>query len=140
MAEQKTHHASDNGSSNSIKYILLGGVAGAGVGLLSNPGTVQTLYHKVQVSETGQKITKELGRNLQQLITQQAIAAVQQAAPDYLHKAKKKFSSSESEGNEKEKDANYEEIKQENRQINQRLENIEQKLEELLKANDQPVR
>ncbi|MFC4403359.1 hypothetical protein [Gracilibacillus xinjiangensis] len=135
MAEQESQHSNDQKSDQtSIKYILLGGAAGAGVGLLSNPGTVQKLCHRVQESETGQLIAKELGRNLQQLISQQVMATVQQAAPNYWNKAKRKFSSSESqqsEGNETEKGSNFEEIKQENKQINQRLESIEKKLDEL---------
>ncbi|SHN23324.1 hypothetical protein [Gracilibacillus kekensis] len=140
MAEQEIQQSNDqNSSQNSMGYILMGGVVGAGVGLLSNPGTAQKLYRSVQHSETGQLIAKELGRNVQQLITHQTMAVVQQAAPDYLNRAKIRLtgmSSNESEHKEMEEDSQYEVVKQENKQIHQRLDQIEKKLDELLSVND----
>ncbi|WP_058306414.1 hypothetical protein [Gracilibacillus massiliensis] len=91
MAGQEIQQSIDqNSGQGSMGYILMGGVVGAGVGLLSNPGTAQQLYRRVQNSETGQIIAKELGRNVQQLITHQVMAVVQHSTPDYLNKAKKK--------------------------------------------------
>ncbi|QGH36782.1 hypothetical protein GI584_23205 [Gracilibacillus salitolerans] len=140
MAEQEIQQSKNQDSSQgSIGYILMGGVVGAGVGLLSIPGTAQKLYRRVQHSETGQIIAKELCRNVQQLIAHQAMAVVQQAAPDYLNKAKNRLSgksSHESEQNRTEEDSQYEVVKQENKQINQRLDQIEKKLDELLHVND----
>ncbi|SER45202.1 hypothetical protein SAMN04487944_104172 [Gracilibacillus ureilyticus] len=136
MKVEETQNSDEQTSGqNSITYVLLGGMAGAGIGMLSNPGTVQKLYHRVQQSETGQRIAKELGKNLQHVITQQAMTAVQQAAPDYWNKAKSKISKSSSSEPDRDKmeiDTNYEEIKQENEQINQRLEKIEQMLDKLV--------
>ncbi len=135
MAEQEIQQSKNQDSSQgSMGYILIGGVVGAGVGLLSNPGTTQKLYRRVQHSETGQIIVKELCRNVQQLIAQQATAVVQQAAPDYLNKAKNRLSGKSS--HESEQDSQYEVVKQENKQINQRLDQIEKKLDELLHVND----
>lgn len=128
-----------NNAQGAIGYIITGGIVGAGVGLLSNPGTAQKIYRRVQDSETGQLIASELGRNMQQLIAHQTVAMVQQAAPAYLDKARNRLSSKSSEDStltDTKNDAHYQEMKQENKQINQRLDQIEKKLDQLLHASD----
>lgn len=143
MPEQEAQQSNNqkNGQ-HAVGYILTGGVVGAGLGLLSNPGTAQKIYRRVQDSETGQLIANELGKNIQQLIAQQTVAMVQQAAPVYLDKAKSRLTgtvsqeSTPKETNHEADEAPYQEIKQENKQINKRLDNIEEKLDQLLHASD----
>lgn len=140
MAEQEVQRSDDqNSGQKAVGYIVTGGMVGAGLGLLSNPGTARKIYRRVQDSETGQLIAAELGKNVQQLIAQQAAAIVQQAAPVYLDKAKSRLSGNstrESAQKDPNNDACYQEIKQENNQINQRLDNMEEKLDQLLQGRD----
>ncbi|WP_054860100.1 MULTISPECIES: hypothetical protein [Gracilibacillus] len=121
-----TAQKQENSNQNSLGYIFIGGLVGASLGLLSNPGTTQTIYKKIQDSEATQRLAQEIGRNIQGILTQQAMLALKQAAPAYL--GSNRFAG-------KPEDSSYQQLKQENEQINERLEQLEEKIDQLLADN-----
>ncbi|WP_224773359.1 GvpT/GvpP family gas vesicle accessory protein [Metabacillus idriensis] len=142
---QQEEQKQDEKQHNSLNYAILGGVVGAGIGLLSSPETSKKVFSSIGQSEVVRVAGKELRRTAQEIITEQAMVALRQTATGYLDKGnlssllapkKKKESSSENEKREdKELDSSqYEELKEENKNMNDQLQRIEEMLNQLIEA------
>ncbi|PLR66645.1 gas vesicle protein GvpP [Bacillus sp. UMB0893] len=142
---QQEEQKQDEKQHNSLNYAILGGVVGAGIGLLSSPETSKKVFSSIGQSEVVRVAGKELRRTAQEIITEQAMVALRQTATGYLDKGnlssllapkKKKESSSENEKSEdKELDSSqYEELKEENKNMNDQLQRIEEMLNQLIEA------
>lgn len=144
-SNQQEEQNQDEKQHNSLNYAILGGVVGAGIGLLSSPETSKKVINSLGQSEVVRVAGKELRRTAQEIITEQAMAALRQTATGYLDKGnlssllapkKKKESSSENEKSEdKELDSSqYDELKEENKNMNDQLQRIEEMLNQLIEA------
>ncbi|WP_224768144.1 GvpT/GvpP family gas vesicle accessory protein [Metabacillus idriensis] len=142
---QQEEQKQDEKQHNSLNYAILGGVVGAGIGLLSSPETSKKVFSSIGQSEVVRVAGKELRRTAQEIITEQAMVALRQTATGYLDKGnlssllapkKKKESSSENEKSEdKELDSSqYDELKEENKNMNDQLQRIEEMLNQLIEA------
>jgi gas vesicle protein len=122
-----------------IQLAVIGGVVGAGLGLLSNPGTGKKVAERLGQSEVMKMAGRELRTTLQDVIRDQATSSLRKAATGYLGskaggsllKLRKGTSSS---GQSDDQSDGYEELKEENKNLNDRLSSIEEKLDKLLKA------
>ena len=133
----------------SMNYAIIGGVVGAGIGLLSNPGTGKKVVDSLGKSDVMKAASKELRRSAQEFLTEQAIITLRQSATGYMSKLeggllspkKKKEESSETNeskaehsGNSANQSEELEEIKEENKHLNERLERIEEMLNSLVES------
>ncbi|WP_404444701.1 gas vesicle protein GvpP [Sutcliffiella horikoshii] len=138
VKEKKEQQEEKNDISNySINLAIVGGVVGAGIGLLSSPGTSKKLFKNISQSEIVKVAGNQLRRSAQEMLAAQAQSGIKQLASGYMGKnvvsllsplksdQKKK---SKSEGNSSDLD----EIKEENKSINKRLDKIENMLGELV--------
>lgn len=133
----------------SMNYAIIGGVVGAGIGLLSNPGTGKKVVDSFGKSEVMKAASKELRRSAQEFLTEQAIITLRQSATGYMSRLegglltpkKKKEEASEntdakagSDENSSNQSEELEEIKEENKNLNERLERIEEMLNSLVES------
>jgi gas vesicle protein len=135
--------------SRQMNYAIIGGVVGAGIGLLSNPGTGKKVVDSLGKSDVMRAASKELRRSAQEFLTEQAIITLRQSATGYMSKLEggllspKKKKEEGAEANEPQsgqsresttKSGEIEEIKEENKQLNDRLERIEEMLNSLVES------
>ncbi|MCA1065580.1 GvpT/GvpP family gas vesicle accessory protein [Rossellomorea sp. AcN35-11] len=134
---------------HSMNYALIGGVVGAGIGLLSNPGTGKKVVDSLGKSEVVKAASKELRRSAQEFLTEQLIITLRQSAAGYMGrleggfqvpKKKKEEASgnsdlkSEEKGKVSAQSAELEDIKEENKNLGKRLERIEEMLSHLVES------
>ena len=145
VEEKKNPKESTEENRQSMNYAIIGGVVGAGLGLLSNPGTGKKVVDSLGKSEVMRAASKELRRSAQEFITEQALITLRQTATGYMSKVeggllspkkKKEEANNEETSNEQEESTNQseelEEIKEENKNLNERLERIEEMLNSLV--------
>jgi gas vesicle protein len=143
--EQEKNKQEEQEHRNSMNRVLLGGMVGASLGLLSSPEAGKKVITGLGKSEVMKVAGREIRRTAQEMITEQALITLRQSATGYLSKyegnllapIKKKEDQSEyenNEENEKETSSQYEELKEENKSLNEKLERIEQMLNDLLDA------
>ncbi|KPL58216.1 GvpT/GvpP family gas vesicle accessory protein [Rossellomorea vietnamensis] len=143
--DEKEEQSTEN--RQSMNYAIIGGVVGAGIGLLSNPGTGKKVVDSLGKSDVMKAASKELRRSAQEFLTEQAIITLRQSATGYMSRLeggllspkKKKEEASENSDGKVEKNENssnqseeLEEIKEENKNLNDRLERIEEMLNSLV--------
>ncbi|MDQ0861833.1 GvpT/GvpP family gas vesicle accessory protein [Bacillus sp. V2I10] len=144
-SNQKEEQNQDEKQHNSLNYAILGGVVGAGIGLLSSPETSKKVFNSLGQSEVVRVAGKELRRTAQEIITEQAMVALRQTATGYLDKGnlssllapkkKKESSPGNEKSEEKELDSSqYDELKEENKNMNDQLQRIEEMLNQLIEA------
>lgn len=129
-------------SNSSLNLAIVGGVMGAGIGLLSSPGTSKKMMKSLGESEFVRIAGQELRKTAQDLLKEQAVNGLKQTASGYLSKGLlPSFSLSKNNDTENEKDssedeqlAQYEEIKEDNKNLNDRLERIENMLSNLVES------
>ncbi|MFC0274762.1 GvpT/GvpP family gas vesicle accessory protein [Metabacillus herbersteinensis] len=130
---------------NSLNLAILGGVVGAGIGLLSSPETGKKVITSLGQSEVMRATGRELKRTAQEIIAEQAMCHLRNTATGYLEKGnlsnllaskKKKETSDREEAEEsgKESSSQFDELKEENKKLNDQFERIEHKLNDLLDA------
>ncbi|MCA0170422.1 GvpT/GvpP family gas vesicle accessory protein [Bacillus sp. RAR_GA_16] len=128
---------------SSMNLAIIGGVVGAGVGLLSSPGTGKKVLDSIGKSEAVRNAGQELRRSAQEFITEQALITLRQTATGYMSKYEGRLLPGSKKGNSEQQQANDEvaasssneeidEIKEENKQLNQRLDRIENMLSSLV--------
>ncbi|OAT79685.1 hypothetical protein A6P54_16455 [Bacillus sp. MKU004] len=146
--EEKNNQTESNegGRGVNVNYAIIGGVVGAGVGLLSHPGTGKKLAGSLGKSEVVRMAGNELRRTAQEFITEQALITLRQTAAGYMGKyengmlpfTKKKEEASAQEEQEETSSSvqndEIEEIKEENKNLNERLERIEEMLSSLVES------
>lgn len=152
--EESKQSTEKNNQTNSMNLALIGGVVGAGIGLLSSPGTSKKVMKSLSESEVMRSAGKELKRTAQEILTEQAINSFRQTASGYMNGGgflpKKKNEQQDEEQDQdqdeqqnksKEQDSSqeqlsseYDEIKEENKQLNDRLEKIEEMLNNLVES------
>ncbi|RLQ95480.1 GvpT/GvpP family gas vesicle accessory protein [Falsibacillus albus] len=133
----------NNENSSRINLAILGGFVGAGIGLLSNPGTGKKVLSSIGQSEAVRVAGKELRRTAQEVITDQAIIQIRKTAAGYLEKGRGNLITSKilkadddqaaaNTGPENELSTKYKELKEENKQLKDHLSKIDEKLNQLL--------
>ncbi|MFC0471385.1 GvpT/GvpP family gas vesicle accessory protein [Halalkalibacter kiskunsagensis] len=136
--EQNEERKDDN--HHSMNLAIIGGVVGAGIGLLSSPGTSKKVIRNISESEVMRVAGRELKRAAQEILTEQAVNSIRQTASGYMNKSgggllslKKKHDENDEEDHSSDEDpsSHYEEIKEDNKQLNERLEKIENMLNKL---------
>ncbi|GAB1770087.1 GvpT/GvpP family gas vesicle accessory protein [Priestia megaterium] len=151
QSEKQENQQQEEKTQNSLNLAILGGVVGAGIGLLSSPQTSKKVLSRLGQSEIVRATGQELRRNAQDILTQQAMGALRQTATGYLEKdnlskllapkKKKEETSNEQGGSQEEVSASaemetsqYEELKEENKNMNDQLQRIEEMLNKLMDA------
>ncbi|WP_394548174.1 GvpT/GvpP family gas vesicle accessory protein [Priestia aryabhattai] len=149
--EKQQNQQQEEKTQNSLNLAILGGVVGAGIGLLSSPQTSKKVLSRLGQSEIVRATGQELRRNAQDILTQQAMGALRQTATGYLEKdnlskllapKKKKEETSNEQGDSQEEvsasaemeTSQYEELKEENKNMNDQLQRIEEMLNKLMDA------
>ncbi|MCA1054992.1 gas vesicle protein GvpP [Rossellomorea aquimaris] len=143
--DQQTQAAAtdDNKSGVNVNYAIIGGVVGAGVGLLTHPGTSKKIAGSLGKSEVVRMAGTELRRTAQEFITEQALITLRQTATGYMSKyengrlpftRKKEDPQGESGEESVAQHDEIEEIKEENKNLNERLERIEEMLSSLVES------
>ncbi|MCJ7989846.1 gas vesicle protein GvpP [Priestia sp. OVS21] len=84
--EKQQNQQQEEKTQNSLNLAILGGVVGAGIGLLSSPQTSKKVLSRLGQSEIVRATGQELRRNAQDILTQQAMGALRQTATGYLEK------------------------------------------------------
>jgi gas vesicle protein len=142
--EKKSQNEAGRGAN--VNYAIIGGVVGAGVGLLSHPGTGKKLAGSLGKSEVVRMAGNELRRTAQEFITEQALITLRQTATGYMNKyengmlpfnKKKEEAAAQEEQEDTASSAQsdeIEEIKEENKNLNERLERIEEMLSSLVES------
>ncbi|WP_332698339.1 GvpT/GvpP family gas vesicle accessory protein [Halalkalibacter lacteus] len=139
--ETKQKEANKDDSNYSMNLAIIGGVVGAGIGLLSSPGTSKKVLKSISESEILRVASKELKRTAHEVITEQAVNSIKQTASSYMSKSeggllslKKKNDDNDKEINSSDEDhsSQYDEIKEDNKNLNERLEKIENMLNDLV--------
>jgi gas vesicle protein len=145
-SQQEEKNQNEGGRGMNVNYAIIGGVVGAGVGLLSHPGTGKKLAGSLGKSEVVRIAGNELRRTAQEFITEQALITLRQTAAGYMGKyengmlpfTKKKEEASAQEEQEDTSSSGQsdeiEEIKEENKNLNERLERIEEMLSSLVES------
>ncbi|WP_257347632.1 GvpT/GvpP family gas vesicle accessory protein [Pseudalkalibacillus decolorationis] len=148
MKSEQTQHKEKKeqqptGKRNSMNRTLIGGVVGAGIGLLYSPSTGKDFVNRLGQSEVMRVAGNELRRTAQEIVTEQAMMALRQTASGYLSKYEgnllgltkgKEDEENAQDDTETEDSSQYKELKEENKNLNDQLQRIEQKLNELLDA------
>ncbi|MDU9691658.1 gas vesicle protein GvpP [Priestia aryabhattai] len=151
QSEKQQNEQQEEKTQNSLNLAILGGVVGAGIGLLSSPQTSKKVLSRLGQSEIVRATGQELRRNAQDILTQQAMGALRQTATGYLEKdnlskllapKKKKEETSNEQGDSQEEvsasaemeTSQYEELKEENKNMNDQLQRIEEMLNKLMDA------
>ncbi|OIU66354.1 GvpT/GvpP family gas vesicle accessory protein [Rossellomorea aquimaris] len=144
--QEEKKSQNEGGRGVNVNYAIIGGVVGAGVGLLSHPGTGKKLAGSLGKSEVVRMAGNELRRSAQEFITEQALITLRQTAAGYMGKyengmlpfTKKKEEASAQEEQEDTSSSvqsdEIEEIKEENKNLNERLERIEEMLSSLVES------
>ncbi|MFX3674622.1 MAG: hypothetical protein ACE3JQ_09260 [Paenisporosarcina sp.] len=95
VMEQEEHKQTENSkpsqdkkkSSNfSLNFALIGGVVGAGIGLLANPDTSKKAMKKLGDSELMQVASEEFRKTAQELLAGQAQSSIKHLASGYMSK------------------------------------------------------
>ncbi len=114
----------------SMNFAVLGGIIGAGIGLLTTPGTGKKVIQNINQSETMRAAGNELRRTAQQIITDQLMMTLRETAAGY----RLKRDATQSNHQENEDFDLYKELKEENKQLNEHLQRIEEKLDTLMNS------
>ncbi|MCG1028994.1 gas vesicle protein GvpP [Virgibacillus halodenitrificans] len=140
------NNQSDEKYKNGLYPAVIGGVVGAGVGLLASPEVSKKVAGRIGQSEVLQSAGRELRRTAQEMVTEQAMIMLKQSATSSLSKYQQKLlgesqetspsNNQNKESSSEDGDDRYQELKQENKELNDNLERIEDKLNTLLKALD----
>ncbi|MCM3020736.1 gas vesicle protein GvpP [Priestia megaterium] len=151
QSEKQENQQQEEKTQNSLNLAILGGVVGAGIGLLSSPQTSKKVLSRLGQSEIVRATGQELRKNAQDILTQQAMGALRQTATGYLEKdnlskllapKKKKEETPNEQGDSQEEvsasaemeTSQYEELKEENKNMNDQLQRIEEMLNKLMDA------
>ncbi|UAL46620.1 gas vesicle protein GvpP [Sutcliffiella horikoshii] len=126
----------NNNGNYSINLAIVGGVVGAGIGLLSSPGTSKKLYQNISQSEVVKVAGNQLRRSAQEMLAAQAQSGIKQLASGYMGKnvvsLLSPLKSDEKKKSKNDASSELDEIKEENKSINNRLDKIENMLGELV--------
>ena len=124
----------EKGSNYSMNLAIIGGVVGAGIGLLANPETSKKVIKNLGESELVKTAGNEFKKTAQELLAGQAQSSVKQIASGYISKFEEGLLNSKKSNSGSDKEGRYEEVKQENKQLNERLDKIEQMLGNLVES------
>ncbi|WP_409303449.1 GvpT/GvpP family gas vesicle accessory protein [Peribacillus sp. SCS-155] len=128
--ERKSHY--------SLNLAILGGIVGAGIGLLANPETSKKVVKNLGDSELIKVAGQEFRKTAQELLAGQAQNSIKQLASGYLSKIEEGLLSPKKDkggsNNSDQESQQYEAIKQENKNLNDRLQKIEKMLNELVES------
>ena len=136
--ENKLIEENKNNTHYSMNMAIIGGVVGAGVGLLANPEMSKKAIKNLGESELVKMAGEEFKKTAQELLARQAQTTIRQLAAGYIDEGNQELSASKKEKNESEnslsgtKYEEIEEIKEENKNLNERLERIEKMLNSLV--------
>ena len=139
---QQSEQMSDS-TNYSINMALVGGVLGAGIGLLMNPKTSKKVFKNLGESEFVKVAGEEFKKTAQELLAGEAQNSIRSLADGAISKldfglfTTKKLNSQNdsSKGKtqaEQPQSVEYEKIKQDNKNMNERLERIEKMLNDLV--------
>ncbi|ERN51599.1 gas vesicle protein GvpP [Alkalihalophilus marmarensis] len=148
--EESKQSTEKNNQTNSMNLALIGGVVGAGIGLLSSPGTSKKVMKSLSESEVMRSAGKEIKRTAQEILMEQAVNSFRQTATGYMNgggflpkkrneqqedqEGEQQDESKEEESSQEQSSSEYEEIKEDNKQLNDRLERIEEMLNNLVES------
>lgn len=147
MAEEKSNQNNipnkqeQDDNKTTMRYTLLGGAVGAGVGLLASP----EVFTRISQSDATRAVGREIRRTAQDFITEQAMTALRQNASSYFSKYTGSIigqanespdGAVETEDGAAKFQEQYDELKEENKNLNEKLQGIEDKLDALLKASE----
>ncbi|ASK62107.1 gas vesicle protein GvpP [Virgibacillus phasianinus] len=143
QANQNNDKQQSEDSNNSLNLALVGGVVGAGVGLLASPETGKKVCTRIGQSSVVKGAGREIRRTAQDIITEQMMNAFRQNASGYiskyagglLGKGKENEEEKAAEKGKSDFQEQYEELKEENNNLNENLQRIEEKLNALLEAS-----
>lgn len=138
--KKKQPESTEENANGSMQYAIIGGVVGAGLGLLSNPGTTKKMAASLGKSELMKAATKELRRTAQEFVTEQAMISLRQTASGYFNKMdsgvlsplKNKLIDKKDSGEKEFQNDEIKQIKADNQDLNERLERIEEMLNKLV--------
>lgn len=138
--KKKQPESTEESANGSMQYAIIGGVVGAGLGLLSNPGTTKKMAASLGKSELMKAATKELRRTAQEFVTEQAMISLRQTASGYFNKMdsgvlsplKNKLIDKKDSGERESQHDEIKQIKADNQDLNERLERIEEMLNKLV--------
>jgi len=133
--EQKNGDQEKKSGSAAMNLALVGGVVGAGAGLLAKPEVGKKIVRSLGESELVRIAGQEFKKTAQELLAGQAQESFKHMATGYIDKMSNSFtnfgSGKSSNHNNQQDSAKYEEIKQENEELNDRLDRIESMLNKL---------
>lgn len=135
QTEQENGNQDKKNGSAAMNLALVGGIVGAGAGLLAKPEVGKKIVRSLGESELVRVAGQEFKKTAQELLAGQAQESFKHMATGYIDKMSNSFtnfgSGKSSNNNSQADSAKYEEIKQENEELNDRLDRIESMLNKL---------
>ncbi|MCM3619548.1 gas vesicle protein GvpP [Sutcliffiella horikoshii] len=137
VKEKKEQEEKNDNGNHSINLAIVGGVVGAGIGLLSSPGTSKKIYKNISESELVRVAGDQLRRSAQEMLAAQAQNGIKQLASGYMGKNVANLlnptkNSEKKDSDDKNYSSELDGIKEENKNINDRLDKIENMLGKLV--------
>lgn len=121
-------------SGGAMNLAIIGGLVGAGAGLLAKPEMGKKFITNLGESELVRVAGQEFRKTAQELLAGQAQESFKHMATGYIDKLSNSFTNfgqNKQDNNNEVDSAKYEEIKQENEALNDRLDRIESMLDKL---------
>ncbi|WP_027964962.1 hypothetical protein [Halalkalibacillus halophilus] len=132
--------STNSNNQSPLNFVVIGSFIGAGVAVLSSNDKGKKILKTVATS----KAMHLAGREVTNILTDQAMNSMKRSMTDYFQKAgdklpfempdqvKEKVEGKLSRDSNEEQDERYESLEEENKNINQRLDKIENMLEQLV--------
>lgn len=134
---EQSNENSNGKASGSMNLAIVGGLVGAGAGLLAKPEIGKKMIANLGESELVKVAGQEFRKTAQELLAGQAQESFKHMATGYIDKLSNSFTnigSGKSNGISEADSQKYEEIKEENEALNDRLDRIESMLDKLASA------
>jgi gas vesicle protein len=134
--EKKQEESTEN-TNQSINLAIIGGVVGAGIGLLSSPGTSKKILQNISESEVMKVAGSQLRRSAQEMLAEQAQNGIKQLASGYMGKSAGSLFNPAKKDDKEDLDkgdlsSEFKEMKEDNKKLNDRLDKIEDMLKDLV--------
>ncbi|WP_096155010.1 MULTISPECIES: GvpT/GvpP family gas vesicle accessory protein [Bacillus] len=138
--EQNEDKNNKDDMNQSYNLAIIGGVVGAGIGLLSSPNTSKKVWKSLSESEVMKVFGNQLKRSAQEILAEQAQKSIKQFASGYVSKNVSELlnpskKEEKDESDDKNESSEIQEMKQDNEKLNERLDKIESMLNKLVDSN-----
>ncbi len=134
MNDNENNKPSEDSKEASVSRALIGGAVGATLGWLYKPETRKLVVSHIRQSEAIKTLAAEIGRSVQERVTEQALKNIKSTTAGFLNKDKSKDSDEKEKArkNEDNESTRYSALEEENKRLANQLQMLEEKLNKLV--------